>query len=151
DFSNSESVSITMGDRGEERGLHTLSGDALAEAVVAYGGSARAGSVPGGNLFVVDPGFLSYDATPIEIRVEVRRNEANDNAGFKLDYESSQGLKSAGGWYTIPDNREWHTATWRIEDPQFVNYWGYNFGLNSDGNQYNRYYIRSVTVTKLKP
>ena len=38
---------------------------------------------------------------------------------------------------------------WRIEDPQFVNYWGFNFNLESDGNKYNQYLIQSVTVTKL--
>jgi hypothetical protein len=27
--------------------------------------------------------------------------------------------------------------------------WGFNFSLNSDGNRYNKYYMRSVTVTKL--
>ena len=118
--------------------------------MVAYGGSARAGNVPGGNLFIVDPGFLSYTATPIEITAVVRRNEANDNAGFKLVYESTTGLKTAkGGWYTVPDNKQWHTVRWQIDDPQFVNYWGYNFALESDGNQYNKYYLQSVTVTKI--
>jgi hypothetical protein len=148
DYGNAKSVSITMGERNEEKGLHTLAGEAVAEAVVAYGGSARAGSVPGGNLFVVDPEFLSYTATPIEITAMVRRNPANENAGFKLVYESTTGLKSIGGWYTVPDNKEWHTVTWKIDDAQFVNFWGYNFALESDGNQYNKYYIQSVTVTK---
>ncbi|HEY3899344.1 MAG TPA: beta-galactosidase [Chthoniobacter sp.] len=148
DYANAKSVSITMGNRNEEKGLHTLAGAVVAEAVVAYGGSARAGSVPGGNLFVVDPEFLSYTSTPIEITAVVRRNPANDNAGFKLVYESTTGLKTAGGWYTVPDNKEWHTVTWKIDDAQFVNFWGYNFALESDGNQYNRYYIQSLTVTK---
>ena len=40
---------------------------------------------------------------------------------------------------------------WKIDDAQFVNYWGYNFSLVSDGNIYNRYYIQSVNVTKHKP
>lgn len=152
DFSKTESVSLTVENgRQVERGLHTLSGDALAKAVVAYGGSARAGSVPGGNVFVVDPGFSSYTTEPLEITVVVRRNEANDNAGFKLDYESTSGLKTEKtGWHTIPDNKEWHTISWRLEDAQFVNYWGYNFSLTSDGNVYNKYYLKSVTVTKVK-
>jgi hypothetical protein len=100
-------------------------------------------------MFIVDPSFLSYTSTPIEIAAVVRRNAANDNSGFKLVYESTNGFKTAGGWYTVPDNKEWHTVRWKIEDPQFVNYWGYNFSLVSDGNQYNKYYIQSVTVTKL--
>lgn len=149
DFANARSVSITMDGQQVEKGLHTLSGNAVAQAVVAYGGSARAGNVPGGNLFVVDPAFLSYTSTPIEITAVVRRNEANDNAGFKLVYESTSGLKMAkSGWFTVPDNQRWHIVKWRIEDAQFVNYWGYNFALDSDGNKFNQYYLQSVTVTK---
>jgi hypothetical protein len=143
-----ESVSITMGATNHERGLHTLSGDAIAADVVAYGGPARAGGVPGGNAFVVDPSFLSYTSDPIEITVVVRRNPANDNAGFKLVYESTEGFKNFG-WYTVPDNKQWHTKTWKITDAQFVGMWGYNFTLESDGNVYNKYYIQSVTVKKL--
>lgn len=152
DFSKAKSVSLTIGPQPSEQGLHSLSGDSVAQAVVAYGGSARAGSVPGGNLFIVDPGFLSYASTPIEITAVVRRNEANDNAGFKLVYESATGLKTAKeGWYTVPDNRQWHAVRWKIDDPQFVNYWGYNFALVSDGNAYNKYYLQSVTVRKREP
>ena len=148
DYSNAKSVSITMGEQTIEQGLHTLAGDAVAKAVLAYGGSARAGNVPGGNMFIVDPGFLSYTTAPLEITVVVRRNPANDNAGFKLVYESTKGFHSTG-WYTVPDNKQWHTVKWKITDAQFVNYWGYNFSLVSDDNQYNKYLIQSVTVTKL--
>ena len=148
DFSQARSVSITMGAPSIEKGLHTLSGEAVARAVIGYGGSARAGSVPGGNMFVVDPEFMSYTTEPIEITAVVRRNEANDNSGFKLVYESTDGFKTAGDWYTVPDNKQWHTVSWKIDDPQFVSYWGYNFSLASDGNVYNKYYIQSVTVTK---
>lgn len=143
------SVSVTMGAKNTERGLHTLAGESIAADVLAYGGSARAGSVPGGNMFVVNPNWLSYAPTPIEITVVVRRNEANDNAGFNLVYESTRGLKNAGGWFTVPDNKGWHTKTWKITDAQFVNYWGFNFHLESDGNQFNKYYLQSVKVTKV--
>jgi hypothetical protein len=147
-YSKAKSVSITMGEDRAEKGLHTLSGNSLAQAVIAYGGSARAGNVPGGNLFVVDPEFMSYTTEPIEITAVVRRNEANDNSGFKLVYESKTGFKTAGTWFTVPDNKQWHTVRWQIDDAQFVNYWGYNFSLESDGDRYNKYYLQSVTVTK---
>lgn len=151
DFTTAKSVSLRYADgRPEPSGLHPLSGSAVAAAVAAYGGSARAGGVPGGNVFAVDPGFLSYSTQPIEITVVVRRNEANTNAGFKLLYESTSGLKVAkGGWYTVPDNRRWHVMRWRIDDAQFVNYWGYNFALDSDGPKFSDYSLQSVTVTKL--
>ena len=148
DYSKAKSVSIKLEGTVQENGLHTLSGDAIGAAVLAYGGSGRSGNVPGGNAFVVDPQFLSYTSTPIEIKVVVRRNQANDNAGFKLVYESTAGFKG-GDWYTIPDNKEWYTISWKITDAQFVNMWGYNFLLESDGDQYNKYFIQSVTVTKL--
>jgi len=143
------SVSVTMGEKNTEKGLHTLAGESVAADVIAYGGSARAGGVPGGNLFVVNPNFLSYTSEPIEITAVVRRNSANDNAGFKLVYESVNGFKTAGTWYTVPDNKDWHTVSWKISDAQFVNYWGYNFALESDGNKFNKYYLQSVTVKKL--
>lgn len=148
DYADAGSVSVTFGETNVEAGLHTQSAATIARDVIAYGGSARSGGVPGGNVFMVDPGFLSYTSTPIEISVVVRRNEANDNAGFKLVYESTHGYKELG-WYTVPDNKEWHTVKWTITDAQFVSMWGYNFTLNSDGNTYNRYDIRSVTVKKL--
>lgn len=149
DYADATAVSITFGETTVEKGLHTRAGSAVAEAVVAYGGSARAGNGPGGSVFVVDPNFLSYTAAPIEITAVVRRNPANDNAGFKLVYEGPKGFQTAGGWYTIPDNKQWHTVKWRIDDPQFVAYWGYNFVLESDGDKYNKYFLQSVTVTKL--
>ncbi len=107
DYSDASSVSVTMGQKTIEQGLHTASGADVATAVAAYGGSARSGDLPGGNVFSVDPNFLSYSQTPIEITVVVRRNPANDNAGFNLIYESTTGYKNLG-WYTVPDNKEWH-------------------------------------------
>ena len=63
-------------------------------------------NVPGSNIFFIDPAFLNYTSTPIEITTVVRRNEANDNTGFKLVYESTTGLKTAkSDWFTVPDNK----------------------------------------------
>jgi hypothetical protein len=149
DFANAKSVSVTYGEKNVEEGLHTKSAETVAADVVGYGGNARSGSVPGGVVYTVDPSFLTYTTEPIEIAVEVRRNEANENAGFKLVYESTKGYKNTG-WYTVPDNKQWHTIKWKITDPQFVNMWGYNFSLNSDGPKFSKYYIKSVTVTKLE-
>jgi hypothetical protein len=148
DYTGAKTISVTFGDTIVEKGLHTQSASNIAADVIAYGGSARAGSVPGGNVFMVDPNFLTYDPTPLEITVVVRRNLANDNAGFKLTYESTNGCKNFG-WYTVPDNKQWHAKSWKIYDAQFVSMWGFNFSLDSDGNQYNKYDIQSVTVTKL--
>jgi hypothetical protein len=149
DRSQDQQVSIEFGEQTISNGLHTLGGDQVARAVVAYGGFARSGGVPGGNCFVVDPGFLSWDAVPIEVSVEVRRTATRDNAGFKFIYEGGDDFEYAGGWHTIPDNEQWNTFKWRIEAPRFVNYWGFNFCLESDGPEYSKYLIKKVTVKKI--
>ena len=150
DYTHAGSISITFGATTVENGLHTMAGRDIAADVIAYGGNARSGDVPGGNAFMVDPGFLTYTPTPIEIRIVVRRNAANDKAGFHLVYESTHGFKSLG-WYTVPDNQSWHTVSYKVDDEQFVGMWAFNFLLNSDGHTFDKYEIRSVTVTKLTP
>jgi hypothetical protein len=145
DYRSAKSVSVTFGAANVEKGLHTKSAETVAADVIAYGGSARAGTVPGGNVFMVDPNFLSYTTTPIEIRAVVRRNAKNDPAKLTLTYESTTGYKKAAP-YEVPDNTKWHTAVWKIDDAQFVSQWAYNFTLNAGS-----YSIQSVTVSKLAP
>ncbi|HLY12309.1 MAG TPA: hypothetical protein VKW04_23610 [Planctomycetota bacterium] len=143
DFTGAKSVSVTFGEKNVEKGLHTQSAETIAADVLAYGGGARVGSVPGGNVYMVDPNFLSYTTVPIEIQVVVRRNEKNDPAKLTLTYESTSGYKKADP-FEIPDNEKWHTASWKIDDAQFVSQWAYNFTLNS-----GKYVVQSVTVTRL--
>ena len=145
DYTNAKSVSVTMGKTAIEKGLHTEAGDSVAANVIAYGGSARAGDAPGGTVFMVDPNFLTYTATPIQITAVVRRNPANDLSSLSLEYESITGYKKVA-LYEVPDNKEWHTATWKIDDSQFVSKWGFNFRFDP-----GKYYLKSVTVTKLAP
>jgi hypothetical protein len=142
DYTGAKSVSVTFGEKNVEKGLHTKSAESVAADVIAYGGGARAGSIPGGNVFMVDANFLSYTTVPIEISVVCRRNEKNDPAKLSLTYESLSGYKKAD-IYEIPDNEKWHTATWKIDDAQFVSQWAYNFTLNN-----GKYAVQSVTVTK---
>ena len=147
DFTGAPSVSITFGTTTVEKGLHTQAASDVAKAILAYGGAARSGSVPGGNLFIIDPNFLCYTPTPVEISVTVRRDATNDNAGFKIVYESTTGYKNLG-WYTIPDNKKWYTVTYHLSDDEFVNNWNYSFSLDSDGAKYNKYAIQSVKVSR---
>jgi hypothetical protein len=144
DYTDAKSVSVTFGAKNVEQGLHTKSAESIAADVLAYGGSARVGTVPGGNVYMVDPNFLSYTTTPIEISAVVRRNANNDPATLTLTYESTGGYKQAKP-FVIPDNTQWHTATWKIDDAQFVSQWAYNFTLNA-----GKYSIQSVTVRKVE-
>jgi hypothetical protein len=143
DYSGQKSVSVTFGEKNVEKGLHTKSAETVAADVIAYGGGARSGTVPGGNVYMVDSNFLAYSPVPIEIKVVCRRNEKNEPSKLSLTYESASGYKKAEA-FEIPDNEKWHTATWKIEDAQFVSMWAYNFTLNS-----GKYALQSVTVTRL--
>jgi hypothetical protein len=148
DYSGATSVWTTMGDPDIERGLHHLSADAASTPVEAYGVPARDCSKSAGQSFSVAPEFTSYTTEPITITVVVRRNAANDNAGFNLWYESTSGIRGTGEWYTIPGNDQWYTKTWTINDAQFAGKWGYNFMFNGDTPR--PYYLTSVTVSKAK-
>lgn len=143
DYTGAKSVSVTFGEKNVEKGLHTKSAESVAADVLAYGGGARHGSIPGGNVFMVDANFLAYSTVPIEISVVCRRNEKNDPVKLTLTYESTTGYKKADP-YEIPDNEKWHTATWKLDDSQFVSQWAYNFTLNN-----GKYAVQSVTVTRL--
>jgi hypothetical protein len=101
------------------------------------------GTVPGGTTFLVDANFLNYESAPIEISVVVRRNAQNQPATINLNYESVSGFKDAAV-YAVPESQDWSTATWRINDAQFVSQYGYNFRFNQGG-----YVLQSVTVTRL--
>jgi len=120
-FPKAKSVSIMMGEEHGEKGLHS----ARATCPVEISSSSIPASFP--TRPHPSRSLPSCDGT-----------KPNDNAGFK----------TAGGWYTVPDNKEWHTVRWQINDPQFVNYWGYTFSLVSDGDTFSKYYLQSVTVTK---
>jgi hypothetical protein len=143
DFTKAASVSVTMGERNVEQGLHTHSAETVAADVVLYGGNARAGNVPGGNLFMVDPNFLSYDTVPIEITALVRRNEKNAPFALTLEYESTSGYRKADP-QDIPEGDDWQTLTWKIADPQFVSSWAFDFRFNG-----GTYAIKSVMVRRL--
>ena len=144
DYTNAKSISVTYGTQNVEKGLHTLSAESIAADVIAYGGGARVGTVPGGTTFLVDPNFMCYTTVPIEITAVVRRNADNAAATIKLNYESVSGVKDAEP-YAVPESGDWVTAKWKIDDVQFVSQYGYNFRFDT-----GKYVLQSVTVTKVE-
>jgi hypothetical protein len=143
DFSHAKSVYVRMGNQTVEKGLHAQQGDAIQANVIAYGGGARAGNVAGGPVFIVDPNFLSYTSTPIEITAVVRRGQQNQPAQLTLEYESTSGYRKPQP-FEIPGNTKWYTVRWKIDDAQFVSKWVFNFRFDVGD-----YYIKSVSVKKL--
>jgi hypothetical protein len=146
DYTDATSVWLAAGAPNAERGLHQVNPDAASTVVQAYGVTARDCGKSPGQAFTVDRRFLCYTTEPITVTVTVRRNAANDNAGFNLKYESTTGIHGTGGWYTIPGNDQWYTQSWTLTDAQFVGKWGFNFSLDSDSP--TSYLLRSVTVSR---
>jgi len=151
DYSHAKSVSVTFADTYAEKGLHTMAADSIAADVLAYGGNARSGEVPkGGNVFYVDPNFLSYDTVPLEITAMVKRNEKGEKASIGFEYESNktprEGYRNVQPQEIPEDASQWHKLTWKIDDCQFVGTWAFHFRIQADPKKYR---IQSLTVTRL--
>ena len=79
------------------------------------------GAIDGGRAAILSETRMVWEDGHITRKPLDHNTAANDNAGFKLVYESTSGLKTAArGWFTIPDNKQWHTVRWQIDDAQFV-------------------------------
>lgn len=143
DFTGARVVSLVAPNI--EQGVHQFG-----EPVIrTFGGKpARDASTRASQSFAVDPNFANYVTGPLTIGVSVRRNGATP-AGFKLEYESTTGWKSAEGWYTIPESESFTTKEFTLTDAEFVGNWAYHFMLDSDTKAHSQYSIESVTVTKL--
>jgi hypothetical protein len=148
---NSTSVSVTMGATNTENGIHQLDGTTSSSAAMFDGTAARFAGNAGSQTFTVDPSFLAYTPTPIEVSVVVG-SAPGANAGFNLIYESTDPSRdSTIGWNSIPGDNTWHTINFIISNDEFDSMWGYNFGLNSGGTSSAQYFIQSLTITKLSP
>jgi hypothetical protein len=98
--------------------------------------------------FAVDPGFLSWDTTPITVAVEARRT-SEAQAGFNLFYEAVGGERAHdSGWWEPPADGGWHVREYPIADARFVSKWGCNLILQSDGPQLAGYQLRRVSVRR---
>lgn len=143
DFTTASTVSLTAPD--VEQGLHQFG---AFKARSFNGKPARDASDRTSQNFAVDPNFLSYPTGPLRVGVTVRRNGSTP-AGFKLEYESTTGYKTAGGWYTVPEGEQFTTTEFTLTDAHFVGNWAYHFRLDSDSRTNSQYSISAVTVTKL--
>jgi hypothetical protein len=150
DYTHADAVSVRMENPNIEKGLHAVNADTNSRLVTVNGAPARDCSVASGLAFTVDPNFVSYDHTPLQISAVVRKISSNDNPGFNLKYESASGTKGIG-WNFVPAGNQWHTLTWTLADDEFVGSWGYHFSFDSDSKEHSKYYLQRVTVTKLVP
>ncbi|MFA4944530.1 MAG: endo-1,4-beta-xylanase [Lentisphaeria bacterium] len=97
--------------------------------------------------FRTDPKFAPFGITTLEVTAVVRRLAADKPAAVDLCYESLKGYRQAGGRYTIPADEQWHEATWKLTDANFVGQWGFNFRLDALASP-NEFLIKEVRVGK---
>jgi len=98
--------------------------------------------------FRVDPQFVPYGTTDLEITIVAKRIAPDKKAGMKLTYESlGKGYTGAEGWWTIPDDDQWHENTWTLHDANFVGQWGWNFRFDAIASP-NEFMVKEVRVKK---
>ncbi len=100
--------------------------------------------------FRIDPQFVPFGTTELEISIIARRLVPDKEAGMNLTYESMKGYTGAKSWWTIPKDDNWHEHTWKVRDANFVGQWGWNFRFDAIGSP-NEFLIKEVRVRKPEP
>ena len=152
DYSNASSVSILLGTVNTDSGLHELSPNQTSQAVTAYGSPARLVNDSYADIyqdFEVDPNFISYLPSTVEITVVARRDPNDDPASFQIGYESTTGIlqQTTEGSWAIPGNDQWYSHTFTITDAEFDSKWGFNFFLNSVSPSNGEFFVQSISVS----
>ncbi len=99
--------------------------------------------------FRVDPLFVPYGTKELEITMVAKRLAPGKAAGMNLCYESVKGYTGAQGWWTIPQDDQWHEHAWKVSDASFVGQWGWIFRFDAISSP-NEFLIREVRVGKAK-
>ncbi|WOJ91232.1 glycosyl hydrolase [Methylocapsa polymorpha] len=97
--------------------------------------------------FRVDPQFVPYGTTNLEITAVVRRAAPETVAGMNIDYESLKGYRGGPNYQEIPGDEQWHELTWKVSDANFVGGWGWNFRLSALGSA-GEFDVKEVRVRK---
>jgi len=101
----------------------------------------------------VEPEEGKWNWTGVDKRVQFMADSEMETGGVLIgnpvwDKENPPGtppVNNLAGWSRYVSN----TVVWDLDDAQFVNMYGYDFSLDSDGKKYDKYYIQSVTVEKV--
>jgi len=143
---SASTVSIDLGPNNVSNGIeqrhisntvpHTFSDGTTGQKMNAPG-------VPGGTdiNFAVHPSFASAATKTYYVRVTARRITTNVNyAGMNFFYQAwdpalwNPYVAASGGWWSLPNDLDWHTHTWQITNACFTRMWGYDFFFRVDGS-----------------
>ena len=158
DFTNADSVSITLGATNTEHGLYNQRFRSLPSGAVVpltVGGVEAVRTDPGKDVTYV---YLDVDHSyayfidgqqDIVITVQVHRAMAAQQAGFNVFYDSTTGYRFTA-WRWIEPGDGWVTYTIRLTDAGFSSTWGWDFAINAAGTRKEPLVVRSVTVRKVQ-
>ncbi|MBC8869809.1 MAG: cellulase family glycosylhydrolase [Planctomycetes bacterium] len=154
DYSQAETVSCKPGT-GENDGLTCLGDGGDSKPLVGQieGATARRSDRANKHYYLafdVADTYASVGDNQLEITVVARRVDPAKAGGCNLFYESTQRYRLGDQWWTIPAEPGWHRFTFRINDANFANNWGYNFSINTLSSP-DDVWIKEVLVKRAGP
>ena len=151
DYAHAKVVTCRLGAANAEDGLKQVNPQTTAVVNGLVETCRRTDFTKGGEghyaYFRVDPQFVPYGTTNMQITIVAKRVAAGKQAGMNLTYESAKGYRGTGGWWTIPADDQWHENTWKVSDANFVGQWGWNFRFDGVSSP-NEFLVKEVRVTK---
>ncbi len=156
DFSLASELSIRLGRETVERGLYNIlraRRNGAVEAVEVNGeGAVRAAAGPAAAFiyFDVDDTYLYFNdgRFDVVVTVEVLGARAPQSVGFNLFYDARSGYRFTP-WQWVDAREGWVAYTFRLEDVNFANTWGWDFAINVGANRGEDLTVRALTVRKV--
>ena len=149
DFSGAPRVSCRLGTPDGDAGVIHLEDGSVAGA---------AGDVPACRTdkaakheylyFDVDNSYAAFGDNTLEITVAACRTDPSKNAGMNLFYESTGRYRLSDEWWTIPEGPGWHEHTFRLQDANFADNWGWNFAANAVSSP-SDFWVKEVRVKRV--
>lgn len=151
DYAHAKMVSCRLGATNAEDGVKQVNPQTTAVVNGLTESCRRTDFTKGGEghyaYFRVDPQFVPYGTTKLDVTIVAKRVARDKQAGMKLCYESAKGYREVEGWWTIPEGDGWQEHTWKLSDANFVGQWGWNFRFDGVGSP-NEFLIKEVRVTR---
>jgi len=138
DFATAESVSCRMGASNVESGLtQNEAGDGKSVVALIDGFHARRTLRDEGSeylYFDVDDSYASVGDAEVEITVTARAAQPERGASCNLTYEGARGYRETDDVWTVSVSAGWHSHTFKLQDANFANNWGWNFRIRMCGS-----------------
>ena len=151
DFSTAESVNVHAGAENVENGVSLLKwGDGKTVAELVDGIHVRrSGKRMGSNYiyFDVDDSYAGVGDNTLEITVVARRTDQSKRCSFNVCYESVKNYRGTKDHFDVPAGG-WHRHTFRVNDANFGNTWGWNFRIDLCGSA-SDVYVKEVIVKRV--